>query len=96
MKMKGYCIGDYILAFSPGLYPLHHQPQVESFGGETFLSQEVAINLLQEFKEAFKRCQSLASNSTQLPLNALMIFDVMTQFLCVEHIDYALELGTNT
>jgi len=78
------------------LYPLHHQPQVESFGGETFLSQEVAINLLQEFKEAFKRCQSLASNSTQLPLNALMIFDVMTQFLCVEHIDYALELGSLT
>jgi len=78
------------------LYPLHHQPQIESFGGETFLSQEVAINLLQEFKMAFKRCQTLASNSTQLPLNALLIFDVMTQFLCVEHIDYALELGSLT
>lgn len=71
----------------------HHQP-TESFGNETFLSQEVAINLLQEFKMAFKRCQTLASNSTQLPLNALTIFDVLTQFLCVEHIDYALELGS--
>jgi len=78
------------------LYPLHHQPQQETFGGETFLSQEVAINLLQEFKMAFKRCQSLASNSTQLPLNALAIFDVMVQFLCVDHIDYALELGSLT
>lgn len=30
---------------------------VESFGGETFLSEEVAINILQETKQAFQRCQ---------------------------------------
>ena len=29
---------------------------VENYGGETFLSQEVSINILQETKEAFKRC----------------------------------------
>ena len=29
---------------------------VENYGGETFLSQEVSINILQETKLAFKRC----------------------------------------
>lgn len=32
-------------------------PVVENFGGETFLSQEVAISILQETKNAFRRCQ---------------------------------------
>ena len=32
-------------------------PAIENYGGETFLSQEAAINLLQEYKMAFKRCQ---------------------------------------
>lgn len=32
-------------------------PAIENFGGETFLSQEVTISLLQEAKNAFKRCQ---------------------------------------
>lgn len=31
--------------------------QVETYGGETFLSEELAINILQETKNAFSRCQ---------------------------------------
>lgn len=31
-------------------------PLIENYGGETFLSQEVVINLLQEYKMGFKRC----------------------------------------
>ena len=31
-------------------------PTIENYGGETFLSQEVAINVLQETKLALKRC----------------------------------------
>lgn len=31
--------------------------QIEDYGGETFLSEELAINLLQESKGAFKRCR---------------------------------------
>jgi hypothetical protein len=31
--------------------------QIENYGGETFLSEEVAIALLQESKLAFKRCE---------------------------------------
>lgn len=31
--------------------------QIEDYGGETFLSEELAINLLQESKAAFRRCR---------------------------------------
>ena len=31
--------------------------QIENYGGETFLSEEIAIQLLQESKLAFKRCE---------------------------------------
>ncbi|KAK6182191.1 hypothetical protein SNE40_009929 [Patella caerulea] len=67
-------------------------PAIEDYGGEIFLSQEVAINILQETKIAFKRCQVLSSTS-DLGSNAVKIFDVLSQYLVVEHIDYALELG---
>ena len=37
-------------------------PTIENFGGETFLSQEVAINILQDTKNAFKRCQTVSKS----------------------------------
>ncbi|ELU10626.1 hypothetical protein CAPTEDRAFT_182979 [Capitella teleta] len=67
-------------------------PTIENYGGETFLSQEVAINLLQESKLAFKRCQNLSARS-DLPSNAFMIFDILVQYLLVEHMEYAVDLG---
>ncbi|XP_059169792.1 exocyst complex component 5-like [Physella acuta] len=65
---------------------------IENFGGETFLSQEVAINILQDTKNAFKRCHTLSSSS-DLASNAIKIFEVLIQYLVVEHIDYAVEMG---
>ncbi|KAK7104250.1 exocyst complex component 5-like [Littorina saxatilis] len=65
---------------------------VENFGGETFLSQEVAINILQETKNAFRRCQVL-SYSSDLSGNAVKIFEVLVTYLVTEHIDYAVEIG---
>ncbi|OWF53753.1 exocyst complex component 5-like [Mizuhopecten yessoensis] len=67
-------------------------PAIENFGGETFLSQEVTISLLQEAKNAFKRCKVLSSSS-DMSGNAVQIFEVLVQFLVIEHIDYAVELG---
>lgn len=32
-------------------------PVVDNYGGETFLSEEVAMNILQDCKKAFDRCQ---------------------------------------
>jgi hypothetical protein len=37
--------------------------QIENYGGETFLSEEVAIALLQESKLAFRRCELVGIKS---------------------------------
>ncbi|XP_040583269.1 exocyst complex component 5 [Lepeophtheirus salmonis] len=66
--------------------------EMDSYGGETFLSEEVAINILQLTKMAFRRCQVL-STSTELPSNAMEIFNILISFLIHEHIDYAVEIA---
>lgn len=83
----------------------------ESFGDETFLSEEVAINILQETKQAFQRCQTVRtafaflslligysiflqlSGPAQTSANIEQILDILLHYLCVEHIDYAVELA---
>ncbi|XP_043680501.1 exocyst complex component 5 [Vespula pensylvanica] len=66
--------------------------QIEDYGGETFLSEELAIALLQKSKMAFQRCQ-LLSQPNDLSVNAAQIFEILLQYLINEHVDYALELG---
>lgn len=66
--------------------------QIENFGGETFLSEEVAINLLQESRMAYSRC-ALLSQKAEVANNAAQIFEILTHSLLKEHVDYALELG---
>ncbi|XP_017890253.1 exocyst complex component 5 [Ceratina calcarata] len=66
--------------------------QIENYGGETFLSEELAIALLQRSKLAFQRCQ-LLSKPEDVPINTLQIFEILLQYLINEHVDYALELG---
>lgn len=59
--------------------------------GETLLSEEVAISLLHEVKQALNRSKELSKpNEAE---NALELFDVQLQHLCIEHIDYAIELS---
>uniref|UniRef100_A0A8C7YMB6 Exocyst complex component 5 n=1 Tax=Oryzias sinensis TaxID=183150 RepID=A0A8C7YMB6_9TELE len=60
--------------------------------GETFLSPELVVNLLQETRHAFERCHRL-SDPSDLPKNAYSIFLLLVEHLCVDHIDYALEIG---
>lgn len=90
--IRGHEIRREIQAVIGAKANLNLGPTILNYGGETFLSQEVAINLLQESKQAFKRCQVLSSRS-ELPNHSARIFDVLVQYLCMEHIDYALELG---
>ncbi|EZA55921.1 hypothetical protein DMN91_010626 [Ooceraea biroi] len=66
--------------------------QIEDYGGETFLSEELAIAILQRSKLAFQRCQ-LLSQSADVPGNAVQVFEILLQYLISEHVDYALELG---
>ena len=64
----------------------------ESYGAETFMSEEVAINVLQETKLALERCQ-LLSKPTDLANNAIDIMEIQLEFLIRKHIDYALNLS---
>uniref|UniRef100_A0A8D8IFP8 Exocyst complex component 5 n=2 Tax=Culex pipiens TaxID=7175 RepID=A0A8D8IFP8_CULPI len=66
--------------------------QIEDYGGETFLSEELAINLLQQSSCAFERC-CLLSREADLPKNILKVADILLRFLLHEHVDYALDLG---
>jgi len=66
--------------------------EVTNYGGETFLSEEVAISLLQEAKEALRRCQVLSKQSDQAS-NAAEIWNLLVSYLLHNHVDYALELG---
>uniref|UniRef100_A0A3B3R8U8 Exocyst complex component 5 n=1 Tax=Paramormyrops kingsleyae TaxID=1676925 RepID=A0A3B3R8U8_9TELE len=66
-------------------------PSIDTHG-ETFLSQEVVVSLLQETRHAFERCHRL-SDPSDLPKNAFSIFLLLVDHLCVDHIDYALEIG---
>uniref|UniRef100_A0A8C7D0H9 Exocyst complex component 5 n=1 Tax=Oncorhynchus kisutch TaxID=8019 RepID=A0A8C7D0H9_ONCKI len=66
-------------------------PSIDTHG-ETFLSQEVVVNLLQETRHAFERCNRL-SDPSDLPKNAFSIFLLLVEHLCMDHIDYALEIG---
>lgn len=66
-------------------------PSIDTHG-ETLLSQEVVVNLLQETRHAFERCNKL-SDPADLPKNAFSIFLILVVYLCVDHIDYALEIG---
>lgn len=66
--------------------------QIDNYGGETFLSEEFAINLLQESSAAFERC-SVLSKESDTPGNIIKLADVLLKYLLTEHCDYAVELG---
>uniref|UniRef100_A0A1B6CXT9 Exocyst complex component 5 n=1 Tax=Clastoptera arizonana TaxID=38151 RepID=A0A1B6CXT9_9HEMI len=66
--------------------------QIEDYGGETFLSEELCIALLQESRIAFHRCQIL-SQPSELASNGTQIMDVLLQHLVLDHVDYGIELG---
>ncbi|XP_030759414.1 exocyst complex component 5 [Sitophilus oryzae] len=66
--------------------------QIENYGGETFLSEELAIMILQDTKNAFSRCQ-LLSKPEERAGNASKILNTLVNSLLIEHVDYAVELG---
>ncbi len=66
--------------------------QIDNYGGETFLSEELAIHLLQESTAAFERC-SVLSKEQDLPTNIIKLADILLKYLLTEHCDYAVDLG---
>jgi hypothetical protein len=83
----------------------------ETFGDETFLSEEIAISILQETKLALERCKLVCfyylvllifisilfqlSAPQQMAANAKQILHILIFYLCNEHIEYAIELARN-
>ncbi|KAI6176323.1 Exocyst complex component 5 [Aphelenchoides bicaudatus] len=62
---------------------------VENFGNETLLSEEVAINILQELKNALIRCTLLCNKK-----DSIEMVETLFDFICTgEHVDYAIEIG---
>jgi flagellar motor switch/type III secretory pathway protein FliN len=65
----------------------------DAFGKETFLSEEVAISIIQETKDALQRCETLSHLSTEQPIQVVQILELLLHYLCEQHLDYAIELG---
>ncbi|XP_031564159.1 exocyst complex component 5-like [Actinia tenebrosa] len=72
--------------------PVRLQGTPTEVSKETYLSQDVAVSLLQENKTALKRCE-LLSNPSDLASNAYAIYQKLLDNLCIDHIDYALDLA---
>ncbi|XP_048486258.1 exocyst complex component 5 [Plutella xylostella] len=66
--------------------------QIENYGGETFLSEALVQKMLAESSTAFLRCRTLCT-PTELPGVLSSLLDVVIQYVLVEHVDYALDLG---
>ncbi|XP_068619042.1 exocyst complex component 5 [Battus philenor] len=66
--------------------------QIENYGGETFLSDQLVEKMLNDAKTSFLRCKTLCS-SNELPSTAVALLDVLIQQLLIEHVDYALDVG---
>lgn len=71
--------------------PLRMHASSQDSNMETLLSQDVAVGLLQENKIALKRCELLSSPS-DVAANGVEIYHKLLYHLCIEHIDYALNL----
>ncbi|XP_045502327.1 exocyst complex component 5 [Colias croceus] len=66
--------------------------QIENYGGETFLSEQLVQKMLNDAKISFLRCKTLCT-STELPGTTIALLEVLIQHLLIEHVDYALDLG---
>ncbi|CAG4953795.1 unnamed protein product, partial [Parnassius apollo] len=66
--------------------------QIENYGGETFLSEQLVQKMLNDAKMSFLRCKTLCTTN-ELPATAIALLDVLIQHLLIEHVDYALDLG---
>ncbi|XP_049877648.1 exocyst complex component 5 [Pectinophora gossypiella] len=66
--------------------------QIENYGGETFLSEQLVQKMLNDAKTSFLRCKTLCT-ANELAGTTVALLEVLIQHLLVEHVDYALDLG---
>nr|XP_032521332.1 exocyst complex component 5 [Danaus plexippus plexippus] len=66
--------------------------QIENYGGETFLSEQLVQKMLNDSKTSFMRCKTLCT-ANELQPTTISLLDTLIQYLLIEHVDYALDLG---
>uniref|UniRef100_A0A1A9UZA5 Exocyst complex component Sec10-like alpha-helical bundle domain-containing protein n=1 Tax=Glossina austeni TaxID=7395 RepID=A0A1A9UZA5_GLOAU len=60
--------------------------QIEDYGGETFLSEELAVKILRKANVALK-------SESDLPADVIKLNDILFRFVMHEHVNYTLEVG---
>lgn len=65
----------------------------ENFGDETFLDEDVAMNILHESKNAFTRCGTLCETEEAVSEMTMELLGLLINYLYTEHIEYAIELA---
>ncbi|RDD44865.1 Exocyst complex component 5 [Trichoplax sp. H2] len=71
---------------------LKRSTDTSGIGDESLVSQEVAINMLSESRNAILRCHLLAPKLS-LPNYIWQIFEVLLEKLCLDHISYAIDIS---
>ncbi|KAJ8723923.1 hypothetical protein PYW07_007903 [Mythimna separata] len=66
--------------------------QIENYGGETFLSEQLVQKMINDAKTSFTRCKTLCTPN-ELSSTTVALLEVLIQHLLIEHVDYALDLG---
>ncbi|XP_072929894.1 exocyst complex component 5 [Epargyreus clarus] len=66
--------------------------QIENYGGETFLSEQLVQKMLADSKTSFTRCKTLCTPN-ELAGTTIALLEALIQHLLIEHVDYALDLG---
>ncbi|CAB3249137.1 unnamed protein product [Arctia plantaginis] len=66
--------------------------QIENYGGETFLSEQLVQKMINDSKTSFIRCKTLCTTN-EVSNTTVALLEILIQHLLVEHVDYALDLG---
>ncbi|XP_022651485.1 exocyst complex component 5-like isoform X1 [Varroa destructor] len=70
-------------------------PSVKDYGGETFICETLAVNMLQELRESFERT-SLILRGSDCGRQALALWELFLHKFVREHLLYGVHLGIKT
>ncbi|TGZ69868.1 hypothetical protein CRM22_003501 [Opisthorchis felineus] len=84
-------IADFKRDLRVKLHMLPDQRSMVDFEG-SLLSEEVAVNIIEDVRRAAKRCLVL-SQPTEFAGNGMALFDILNEFLVVEHVRYGVVIA---
>ncbi|KAG5448320.1 Exocyst complex component 5 [Clonorchis sinensis] len=84
-------IADFKRDLRVKLHMLPDQRSMVDFEG-SLLSEEVVVNIIEDVRRAAKRCLVL-SQPTEFAANGMALFDILNEFLVVEHVRYGVVIA---